>query len=94
MRVLRIVLLSILIVHGVYIGITSALIFVYKFANPPTTVLMIYRSLVSHWKVQKPIPLTTAQIPTYVRRMLVSVEDGKFYEHHGVDMEAFKRRGS
>lgn len=90
-RVLRIVLLSILIVHGVYIGITSALLFVYKFANPPTTVLMIYRSLVSHWKVQKPIPLTTAQIPTYVRRMLVSVEDGKFYEHHGVDMEAFKR---
>ena len=23
--------------------------------------------------------------------MLISVEDGKFYEHHGIDLEAFKR---
>ena len=52
---------------------------------------MIYRSLVNHWDVQTPIPLKTAQIPSYVRRMLVSVEDGKFYDHHGIDMEAFKR---
>jgi len=84
-------LLSVLIIHGVYIVVTGTLIFIYKFADPPTTVLMIYRSLVNHWKVQKPIPLKTAQIPSYVRRMLVSVEDGKFYEHHGIDMEAFKR---
>jgi membrane peptidoglycan carboxypeptidase len=90
-RVLRVFLLAILIVHGAYIGITGTLIFIYKFANPPTTVLMLYRSLVNHWKVQKPVPLKTAQIPSYVRRMLVSVEDGKFYEHHGIDMEAFKR---
>lgn len=90
-RVVRILLLSILIAHGAYILLTSALIFVYKFANPPTTVLMIYRSLVNHWDVQKPIPLKTAQIPSYLRRMLVSVEDGKFYDHHGIDMEAFKR---
>lgn len=90
-RVVRILLLSILIAHGVYIGVTSTLIFIYKFANPPTTLLMIYRSLVNHWDVQTPIPLKTAQIPSYVRRMLVSVEDGKFYDHHGIDMEAFKR---
>lgn len=90
-RVVRILLLSILIAHGAYIGITGVLIFIYKFADPPTTVLMIYRSLVNHWKVQKPIPLKTAQTPSYVRRMLVSVEDGKFYDHHGIDMEAFKR---
>ncbi|HBK59137.1 MAG TPA: hypothetical protein DDZ37_07335, partial [Spirochaetaceae bacterium] len=48
-RVVRILLLSILIAHGVYIGVTSTLIFIYKFANPPTTLLMIYRSLVNHW---------------------------------------------
>lgn len=90
-RVVRIVLLILLIVHLAYIGLTSAFIFAYKFANPSTTVLMLYRSLVNHWKVQKPIPLKTQQIPSYVRRMLVSVEDGKFYEHHGIDFEALKR---
>ena len=90
-RIVRVVVLAVLIAHLAYIGITSALILVYKFANPPTTVLMIYRSIISHWKVQKPIPLPLANIPLSVRRMLVSVEDGKFYEHHGIDMEAFKR---
>ena len=90
-KVIRIALIAILVVHLVYIGLTSALIFTYKFANPPTTVLMLYRSTVSHWKVQKPIPLKTSQIPLYVRRMLISVEDGKFYEHHGIDIEAIKR---
>lgn len=90
-RVVRVFLLAILIVHAVYIGLTATLILIYKFANPPTTTLMIYRSLVDHWKVQKPIPLKTAQTPSYIRRMLVSVEDGKFYEHHGIDLEAIKR---
>ena len=90
-KILRIALLAILIVHLVFIGLTSALIFAYKFANPPTTVLIIYRSAVSHWEVQKPIPLKTEQIPQYIRRMLISVEDGGFYEHHGIDIEAIKR---
>lgn len=90
-RIVRVVVLVVLIAHLAYIGITSALILVYKFANPPMTVLMMYRSIISHWKVQKPIPLPLANIPLSVRRMLVSVEDGKFYEHHGIDMEAFKR---
>ncbi len=90
-RVVRTVLLAVLFVHLAYIVLTSAVIFVYKFANPPTTVLMIYRSAVNHWKVQKPIPLKIQQVPLYVRRMLVSVEDGKFYEHHGIDFEALKR---
>jgi monofunctional biosynthetic peptidoglycan transglycosylase len=91
LRVVRILLLSVLIAHCVYIFVTGALIFIYKFTNPPTTFLMIYRSLVNRWDVQKPIPLQTSQIPSYLRRMLVSVEDGKFYDHHGIDMEAFKR---
>ena len=90
-RIVRVFLLAILVVHAVYIGLTGTLILIYKFANPPTTTLMIYRSLFDHWKVQKPIPLKIAQTPSYIRRMLVSVEDGKFYEHHGIDLEAIRR---
>ncbi len=90
-RVVRLALLAILFMHLFYIALTSAVIFAYKFANPPTTVLMMYRSMVNHWKVQKPIPLKIQQVPLSVRRMLVSVEDGKFYEHHGIDFEALKR---
>ena len=78
-------------VHIAYIGITSLSIFIYKFANPVYTILMPYRSIGYGWDLQKPRPVKLGSIPLFIRSMLVAVEDGKFYEHHGIDMEAFKR---
>lgn len=74
-----------------YILLTSSLILVYKFVNPTFTILMPYRALGYGWKLEKPKPLPLKKIPLYVRSMLISVEDGKFYSHHGLDFEAFKR---
>ncbi len=85
------VLKAIVIIHLAYIALTSTLIIAYKFTNPLVTVLMPYRAIGYGWKLQKPIPVKLKQVPSYVRNMLVSVEDGKFYTHHGIDMEAFKR---
>ncbi len=85
------ILKAILYVHLVYIVFTSTLIFTYKFIDPPYTVLMTYRALGYGWKLEKPIPISIKKVPPYVKSMLVSVEDGKFYEHHGIDMDAFKR---
>lgn len=90
-RAVLLVLKAILIVHLAYIALTSTLIIAYKFTNPLATVLMPYRAIGYGWKLQKPIPVKLKQVPAYVRNMLVSVEDGKFYTHHGIDMEAFKR---
>jgi len=90
-RILLFLLKLILIIHLGYIVLTSTLILAYKFTNPVFTVLMPYRSVGYGWKLQKPIPVKLKQVPAYVRNMLVSVEDGKFYTHHGIDMEAFKR---
>jgi len=90
-RVLLFLLKLILIIHLVYIILTSTLILAYKFTDPIFTVLMPYRSVGYGWKLQKPIPVKLRQVPSYVRNMLVSVEDGKFYTHFGIDMEAFKR---
>lgn len=84
-------LIAILALHLAYVGITSLALLVYKVANPPGTVLMLYRRVSSGWKIQKPIPLKLRDIPLVVRRMLISVEDGKFYEHNGFDMEAIRR---
>ncbi|HEY9054032.1 MAG TPA: transglycosylase domain-containing protein [Rectinemataceae bacterium] len=77
--------------HAVFIVLTCLLIFLYKFVNPAYTLLMPYRSVGYGWKLQKPIPLPLAKVPIYVRNMLVAVEDGKFWVHKGVDLEAFKR---
>ncbi|TXT42118.1 MAG: monofunctional biosynthetic peptidoglycan transglycosylase [Spirochaetes bacterium] len=90
----RVVLLCaklVLIVHLAYIAATSSLIFLYKFINPPAIVLMPYRSIGYGWKLTKPQPLPLGRIPSYLRTMLVAVEDGKFYTHRGIDLEAFKR---
>ncbi len=77
--------------HAIYILLTCLLILAYKFVNPAYTLLMPYRSVGYGWKLQKPIPLPLAKVPSYVRNMLIAVEDGKFWEHKGIDMEAFKR---
>lgn len=91
LRILRAILLALAGLHLAYILLTSLLILVYRFANPPGTVLMAYRAIGSGWKIQKPIPVRLKEVPLTVRRMLIAVEDGKFYEHNGIDREAIER---
>ncbi|MCE5257098.1 MAG: transglycosylase domain-containing protein [Spirochaetaceae bacterium] len=90
-KALLFILKVIVLVHLVYIVFTSTLIIVYKVMDPPFTVLMPYRVFGYGWKLEKPMPVPLKKIPPYIQSMLVSVEDGKFYEHHGIDMAAFKR---
>lgn len=90
-RILLLILKAVLVVHLAYIGITSMAILAYKFTNPAFIVLQPYRAIGYGWKLQKPIPLKLNKVPLYVRSMLVAVEDGKFYDHFGLDFEAFKR---
>ncbi len=90
-RFWRFLLALFLGIHFVYITGTSLLIIAYRFVNPSVTVLMVYRSWIDHWKLEKPRALSLQNTPGYVRRMLISVEDGNFYKHHGVDIEAVKR---
>jgi monofunctional glycosyltransferase len=89
--VARAVLVWALALNLCYLAATAMLITVYKWVDPPVTVLMAYRSWRYGWKVEPPRPIKLGKVPRYVRRMLVSIEDYKFYEHHGIDMEAFAR---
>jgi monofunctional biosynthetic peptidoglycan transglycosylase len=91
LRFLKKILIVILLMHAVYIVLTCSFIFLYKFVNPPFLVIQAYRSIGYHWKLEKPIPISINKVPTYIRTMLISVEDSKFYQHHGIDFEAFKR---
>lgn len=48
--------------------------------------------VISYLKGEKDVYyLTSAQIPVYAKQALVSVEDKKFYSHHGVDYKAIVR---
>lgn len=90
-RVLLLLLKLFILIHIAYIILTSFSILVYKYKDPFFIVLMPYRSIGYKWELQKPVPVKLKTIPVFVRSMLVAVEDGKFYEHRGIDMEAFKR---
>jgi monofunctional glycosyltransferase len=74
-----------------YLVATSLLISIYRHVDPPVTVLMAYRKWFFNWNLEAPRPVPLKKVPRYIRSMLVAVEDGKFYQHHGLDFEAFQR---
>jgi monofunctional glycosyltransferase len=89
-EIARLVFAWIVALQLCYLAATAILINVYRGVDPPATVLMAYRKWGFGWKLTAPRPVSLAKVPRYVRSMLVSIEDGKFYEHHGLDFEAFK----
>jgi monofunctional biosynthetic peptidoglycan transglycosylase len=89
-RILSLVAATLIATQLGYILATGMLIAAYRHVNPPATVLMAYRKWGYGWKLEPPRPLTLHRVPVYIRSMLVSVEDGKFFEHHGLDFEAFR----
>jgi len=77
-----------------FIQITVPVIFLYRFINPPVTSVMLYRSVFYKWPITKIRFLSLTRIPLQTRRMILKVEDGDFYYHHGVILAALKNAWS
>ncbi len=86
--ILRRALRWILLAHLWYVLVVALLLLVYRSVDPPVTVLMAYRSGVDGWNLAPQRNVRLAKVPVLARRMVVSVDDGKFYSHHGVDFDA------
>lgn len=80
----------VLYLHLVFIQITVPIIFLYRFVNPPVTSVMLYRSVFYHWPIRKVRYIPLKKIPYMTRRMILKVEDGSFYEHHGIILAALR----
>ncbi|HOT63379.1 MAG TPA: transglycosylase domain-containing protein [Treponemataceae bacterium] len=89
-RVCTKVLVVVAVAHLSFMALTTATLIVYKFANPPVTSVMLYRKLFYGWKTRKVRYLPLAKIPKSVRNMVLRVEDGSFYSHHGIVPAAIK----
>jgi monofunctional biosynthetic peptidoglycan transglycosylase len=87
----RAIVAAILLAHIAWIGMTSLLLISYRFSHPSVTVLMAYRAWTDGWKILPPRPLALRSVPAWLRAMLISVEDHKFYSHFGLDFEAVQR---
>ena len=77
--------------HAWYIGSTMLIIACFAFVDPAATTLALYRRYVDRWELATPVPVELRRVPLVMRRMIVSAEDGKFWRHHGVDLEAVAR---
>lgn len=66
----------------------AGLIVLYRFLDPPFSALMAQRWLLGQSVERTFVPID-AMSPALVRAVLVS-EDGRFCEHHGIDLEAIQ----
>lgn len=87
---LRRVALVIALAHLAFMAVTSTAILAYKFVNPPTTGIRLYRALGFGWKLQKRRNLKLVEVPKRTRTMIIRVEDGAFYSHRGVQLSALR----
>jgi monofunctional biosynthetic peptidoglycan transglycosylase len=82
--------LCVIVVHLFFILCTVPLVFACRFVNPPVTGIKAYRTVFYQWKLKPTRYLPLKKIPLGTRRMIVRVEDGDFYDHHGIVLSAFK----
>lgn len=83
-------LAAIAVLHVAFMLFTSVLLFRYRTANPRTTGIMIYRKIAYKWPSNEMRFLPLGKIPKKVRQMVIRVEDGTFYSHHGIIPSALK----
>jgi monofunctional biosynthetic peptidoglycan transglycosylase len=71
---------------GAFVVLSVIPVVVYRFVNPPLTPLMLIRrqGIIQQW-----MPLR--DVSPLVLRAVVVAEDGRFWEHHGVDWAAVDR---
>lgn len=79
-----------LIFHAVVISLGFIFAITYKYINPPFSSLMIYRRIFNWQEIHESKFVPIQKIPRSAPRMLVIAEDGKFYSHNGIDMNAME----
>jgi len=77
--------------HAWYVGSTMLIIACFSSVDPAATTLALYRKYVDRWEIATPVAVGLREVPLVMRRMIVSAEDGKFWKHRGVDLEAVVR---
>jgi len=80
--------LTIIGFHAIFFAIVFFASVFLNFFNPPFTNLMIYRLVKNRYPLKKSKFIELKKIPESAKRMLLKIEDYKFYKHYGIDPEA------
>jgi monofunctional biosynthetic peptidoglycan transglycosylase len=74
---------------GAVVAIFLATVAVYRFVDPPLTPIMVYEALAQRGLTRDYVNLDHVS-PALLRAVIAS-EDGRFFEHRGVDWDAIRR---
>ena len=80
-----------IVIHIAFVVLMGSIIMYYDKHNPSNTPLMYYRAYINNYTVKPVQCIPFNKIPDDIKKMVISIEDYKFYKHNGVDIEAIKR---
>lgn len=83
-RIVRVVFQA----HLWFWGVTAVLCLLYQFVNPPLTPLMVHRYVFRGYEWHKRYYLPLEKIPRRYPRMIIRLEDPRFYKHFGFEWGA------
>ncbi len=93
-RILRRIGWGLVLAPFVFFATCTLLLLLYRIVDPPTTGVQIQRRIEAlfagdpYTKHYEPVPLEA--IADALEHAVIAAEDGRFYEHHGVDWEALR----
>jgi len=76
--------------HGVVITFGLFFSILYNFVDPPCSSFMVYRMIFDDVEIRKNEFIPLKKLPKRMASMLVRVEDGNFYKHYGIDLDAIE----
>ncbi|GIV59590.1 MAG: monofunctional biosynthetic peptidoglycan transglycosylase [Rhodothermaceae bacterium] len=93
-RLLRGIVRGLLVALAGYFGLCTLALLLYNVVDPPTTGVQLQRRVASWFSEQpyekhyRPVPLE--RIADVLEHAVIAAEDGRFFEHHGIDWQAVR----
>ena len=94
-RLVRRLFAALLSALAVYYGFCTLLLLLYTAISPPTTGVQMQRRVASFFEddayEKRYAPVARSQLSPHLAHAVVAAEDGRFYEHGGVDWQAVRK---
>lgn len=87
-KIITVIILGAGNLHLLFIWVIFVSCLLYNFVNPPFTPMMLYKKAVKGYKKCYHQSITPSE---EAKRYLVILEDSRFFEHHGFDLDGIKR---
>lgn len=88
-------MLGVVMLVSTYFGFCTLCLVAYNIIPPPTTGVQIQRRIESFFEddaySKRYQPVSRSKMSAHLRHAVVAAEDGRFYEHGGIDWEAVQK---